>query len=108
MARLKPCIKPGCHTLVKLGKRFCTEHARHNNEHRQLGTYRYKKLRKYVFERDRAICQLCNKRGMITPASECDHIQPVSQGGDEFDPDNMQALCRPCHAAKTRLERIGT
>lgn len=30
-----------------------------------------------------------------------DHIVPVAEGGDWFDPDNLQTLCIPCDRVKT-------
>ena len=38
---------------------------------------------------------------------EVDHIVPLSRGGAEQDPANLQHLCVPCHAAKTRREQGG-
>jgi len=32
---------------------------------------------------------------------EIDHVVPVAEGGDWFDPSNLQVLCLPCHRAKT-------
>lgn len=32
---------------------------------------------------------------------EVDHVVPVVEGGDWFDPDNLQLLCLPCHRRKT-------
>ena len=37
-------------------------------------------------------------------ANEVDHIVPLHKGGDPFDMDNLQALCRSCHIAKTARE----
>jgi 5-methylcytosine-specific restriction endonuclease McrA len=34
---------------------------------------------------------------------QIDHIVPLSAGGDN-EPDNLQALCRPCHFAKSKKE----
>lgn len=33
-----------------------------------------------------------------------DHIVPRADGGDEWLEDNLQILCAPCHAEKTRTE----
>ena len=33
---------------------------------------------------------------------QADHIVPIADGGDEFDPDNIRTLCRPCHKAVTK------
>lgn len=33
-----------------------------------------------------------------------DHIEPLSKGGHPFDEDNLQVLCKHCHAEKTAEE----
>lgn len=47
----------------------------------------------------------CHERGITTAATQTDHVAP--HGGDMrkfWDrEENWQALCRPCHAAKTRV-----
>ena len=51
-----------------------------------------------VLERDLHVCQMC---GMSSQHLDIDHIIPKSLGGNEWHPDNLQALCRTCHEAKT-------
>ena len=48
------------------------------------------------------LCAHCEARGVVTPAQDVDHINPISNGGDNLDPDNLQSLCRACHNIKTR------
>jgi 5-methylcytosine-specific restriction enzyme A len=45
------------------------------------------------------ICVRCGH-----PANEVDHIKPLSWGGADEEA-NYQALCKPCHSAKTARER---
>jgi 5-methylcytosine-specific restriction protein A len=33
-----------------------------------------------------------------------DHIEPVKQGGDMWDPGNLQPLCNLCHERKSAAE----
>lgn len=61
---------------------------------------RLKHLRRFVLNRDKYRCRKCGKAGML----EADHVKPVHDGGDPFDPANLQALCRSCHFAKTAKE----
>jgi len=61
------------------------------------------RLRKIAMERDLWLCQPCLDAGIATPAREVDHITPKAKGGTD-DPDNLQAICIPCHAAKTARE----
>ena len=71
------------------------------NDYRKLyGTARWRLLRRRIFDRDGWRCQSCGKAGRL----ECDHILPVHKGGEFWEPSNLQALCRPCHFAKTARE----
>lgn len=47
---------------------------------------------------------ICEVRGCNRLAVEVDHITPLSAGGARYDWANLQALCEPCHAAKTSAE----
>lgn len=53
--------------------------------------------------RDSHLCVVCAKAGIITPATEVDHIIPKAKGGTD-GLRNLQSLCRPCHKAKTTRE----
>jgi len=39
------------------------------------------------------------------PTEEVDHIIPINQGGDPWDLENTQSLCKKCHARKSATER---
>ena len=71
-----------------------------SHHHARLHTRRWAAIRRAVFERDGWRCVECGKAGRL----ECDHRVPLEQGGDPWDPDNLQTLCRDCHIAKTRRE----
>ena len=64
------------------------------------GTPRWKAVRLAVRRRDGWACVQCGAGGRI----EVDHIVPLRDGGAPFDLDNLQTLCRACHARKTRVE----
>lgn len=49
------------------------------------------------------LCQPCQAEGRVTPAAEVDHIVPKAKGGSD-EMANLQAICRPCHQAKTDRE----
>jgi 5-methylcytosine-specific restriction protein A len=53
---------------------------------------------KRIMRRDGGRCYLC-----AGPAQEVDHVTPLAQGGTDRA-DNLRAVCKPCHAAKTALE----
>ncbi|KKN78117.1 hypothetical protein LCGC14_0353440 [marine sediment metagenome] len=59
-------------------------------------------LKRYVHERDDWTCQLCGTRRYGNRHNDADHIIPISDGGDEFEPDNVRTLCHRCHKKVTR------
>ena len=50
------------------------------------------------------MCRHCALRGIHRPATDVDHIVRIADGGDWFDPENLQSLCHECHAMKTARE----
>lgn len=50
------------------------------------------------------LCVHCLVNNRYTLANEVDHIKPLWQGGQEFNPSNIQSLCTECHKAKTAQE----
>lgn len=67
------------------------------------------KLRLRILARDHWLCQECQRHGRVTPLGvrpydhAVDHITPKAQGGTD-DPENLQALCAPCHDTKSAEE----
>ena len=70
--------------------------------------------KRHVIVRDGCACRACGAvfessirdGGPMYPAPwylELDHIVPLADGGTEM-PENLQALCAPCHRAKTARE----
>lgn len=51
------------------------------------------------------ICELCELKGLTVEGKELDHINPIRLGGAMYDVDNVQFLCRSCHAKKSAGER---
>jgi predicted kinase len=50
------------------------------------------------------LCVKCQAQGLVTPATQIDHIRPLHQGGTDT-PDNRQGLCDACHLEKSKTER---
>jgi 5-methylcytosine-specific restriction protein A len=46
------------------------------------------------------LCVDCEANGKVRLATELDHIQALTNGGQDTQ-DNRQGLCKPCHEAKT-------
>ena len=63
---------------------------------------RWRRLRMQVFHDAGWRCEKCGKPGAL----ECDHVIPVAKGGEKWDRDNLQTLCRSCHMAKTAKENM--
>ena len=54
------------------------------------------------------LCACCYTRGIITPATEVDHVFPWRQlGRQAFYLNLFQSLCHDCHSHKTQEERKG-
>jgi 5-methylcytosine-specific restriction protein A len=106
------CNHPGCRTACRA--KYCDRHAKQHpkwasatrprgtTSERGYGTH-WQKLRVYVLDRARGLCQPCEAQGRTVIATEVDHITPKSQGGSD-DADNCQAICHACHRAKTLRE----
>jgi len=42
------------------------------------------------------LCERCAAGGYTQPTEHVHHIRPLSEGGNS-QPDNLLAVCRPCH-----------
>jgi len=63
----------------------------------------WRELREYVLSQN-PICVMCQSRGLTVLAEEVDHIVPMSKGGEPYDLDNLQPLCKSCHSRKTAVD----
>lgn len=46
----------------------------------------------------------CEHPGCRRVMAQVDHIVPLAEGGDRYDWDNMQSLCKPHHDQKTHAD----
>lgn len=104
----KFCGNAECGALVPAGQRYCQEceqpwKTSHPTRNSRSADAKWRKTVKFVLNRDRRQCQIRYVGTCFGPASEVDHIIPVSQGGTDH-PSNLQAVCRPCHLAKSSDE----
>ena len=103
MRRLpSPCIVCG---VPAIGGR-CAEHRRPDTRpstKRRVSRAVSDRLRRLVLARDDWTCQQCGRFDRTGRSLEADHIVRLADDG-EHTTRNMQTLCKPCHAAKTRAE----
>ena len=104
------CTKTGCSGLVtegvcsKCGPRKRATNAAHDDQRgsaRRRGyDVRWEKVRA-MHLRAEPLCRICAAQGRVTVATLVDHVQPIADGGERLDDDNLQSLCARCHAKKT-------
>lgn len=61
-------------------------------------------MREALFARQ-PLCEMCSRLGLVALATIRDHRVPLAEGGAD-DETNEQALCDPCHDAKSLAERL--
>ena len=59
--------------------------------------------RRAAWLRAHPLCAACEAKGLVTVATQADHVIPLWKGGRDDD-SNMQSLCDPDHEAKTARE----
>ncbi|WP_020201879.1 HNH endonuclease [Cupriavidus sp. WS] len=109
------CRQPGCGiTIARPG--YCTAHARpaggwapdaeRGTRHQRGYDAEWERIRARILKRARGLCECAECRALdrVRVAKEVDHIVPKAQGGTDDD-DNLQAINRDCHKAKTLRER---
>ena len=126
-ALLRQCSHPGgCPELVESGR--CPAHSRQADRARAVkgapkenwrwGSWRWRKFserfrHQYPFcgmrppEAPATADSQCQRKGVVTPAKDVDHIIQVTGLDDPlcFAASNLQALCKACHSGKTLRER---
>jgi 5-methylcytosine-specific restriction endonuclease McrA len=111
---------PGCGVLVQKGR--CPKHAKQQDLRRGTALERGYDARWATFSRAwrrrLPLCGMradgsmdtvnsrCAKDGLTTPAECVDHVIPMSQGGDQYDENNLISSCLACNSWKARtIER---
>lgn len=105
----RPCTKPGCQSLSRDGSGRCSDHPKEAwgkkpDAPKRITGRKLQEMREALFQ-EQPLCVLCNKAGRITPATERDHIIPLTEGGQDVD-SNVQGLCKDCHESKSKAERL--
>lgn len=50
------------------------------------------------------LCAECDRQALVTPGEVVDHVKELKDGGDPWDVENLETLCRACHQKKTGEE----
>lgn len=84
----------GCNRRKNIGK----AQSKKSTGEKRHGTQRWKKLSRSIRAAE-PNCRLCG-----SPAWQTDHIVATVDGGDMWDPANLQPLCRACGNIKSQRE----
>lgn len=90
------------HTFTYTPQKRRYEHQLHDGKY-IYGTARWKRLRSSHI-RLYPLCIHCQRLGLVTPGAMVDHVKELKDGGDPWDPDNLETLCDQCHKVKTGRE----
>ena len=106
----RPCRYANCPNLTEDVSGYCAEHKsiaareydryRRGYDHNKRYGYQWRKARRYFLAAN-PFCQMCLKNGRYVDAVEVHHIKPISDGGAQFDEENLMALCKSCHSRIT-------
>ena len=99
------CLVPKLLQGQARGPGWAPDEQRGNRHARGYG-WELEKLRKRILARDFGLCVPCRSEGIVTAATQVDHIvQKADEGND--DPNNLQSICEACHKTKTARESQG-
>lgn len=111
-----PCSYPKCPEVTT--ERFCDYHRKMHQRNvsksrgkelrRAYNSVRWIRFRNWYLQKN-PLCVKCELEGLTTPATDVDHIVPISTPEDPkfVDPDSVQSLCHSCHSKKTATEDGG-
>jgi 5-methylcytosine-specific restriction protein A len=109
-APLAFCSQPGCSERVASGR--CTLHRREQQREHDHLRFResaakrgydrqWRRLRERILFQF-PLCLDCKERGELTLSYEVHHVVKISDAPHlRLDPNNLRALCRPCHTARS-------
>ena len=58
---------------------------------------RWLKVRKHQLQ-EHPLCAFCAERGLVVPATICDHVEPHHGDERKFWEGRLQSLCASCHS----------
>jgi 5-methylcytosine-specific restriction protein A len=95
---------PDCIVYDKaIGKEY-SQRRDQTEPRRWIHSPRWRKSRE-IHLRQYPLCVACERQGMITGATQVDHVIPHKGDYKLFwDQSNWQSICEPCHSRKTAAE----
>ena len=101
------CGKPKCEwnrrTDWRCCSTVCTQAWCDNKDNEYYLALFWPDIRMKAFVRDNFTCVDCKEKSQASKLCG-DHIIPLALGGAEFDIENVQTLCIPCHKKKTKKD----
>lgn len=67
------------------------------------GDTRWQKFRLCILDRDKWLCVIGTEGLCTQKATQVDHIIPLVQGGEKYDPLNCRASCAPCNLGRQKV-----
>jgi len=67
---------------------------------------RWRRIRRWVLA-ERPLCQRCEAKGRVVPATDVHHNPPHGGDLDKFWSGPFEALCKRCHDGPARREEMG-
>ena len=88
-----------CPKCAALRTKLYDKHQRNKDNQKIYNSKRWRDMSK-LFLKNNPLCIEC-----AYPAELTDHIEEISDGGSEYDWENLQPMCIKCHNAKTSEAR---
>ncbi len=83
---------------------FRSTGSRSSGDMRQIyNSIAWRSLRNYKIQLN-PLCEECERKGLTEPGREIDHIKAIKDGGQNLNINNLQTLCKSCHASKSAKE----
>lgn len=109
MRAARPCLQPGCPTLVRNAIRCATHQQQWATKHDAADRIRRGSARDRGYDgtwervrrmklRANPLCERCGAEGITRTADLVHHVVPLNDGGARLDMANLKSVCTPCHA----------
>jgi len=92
-------------------KKKRTNYNKKEDNQKYYSTRRWRKLREFKLQNN-PLCEMCEKKERVTPATEVHHIVKFSSGDNEeeknrlaYDYNNLMSICDCCHREIHGIER---